>query len=120
MEWEDRNSALLAEKRIMAGHYQGLKSAMDGFRAVQGERLKQLSLQAQAAERELTAIIQHAERILKLAEMCRKLETEQVGPLMLLHSPVTHKHDRHHFTWHHPLIDCHIMRIHLDQDSYLA
>lgn len=78
MEWEDRNSALLAEKKIMAGHYQSLKTAMDGFRAVQAERLKQLSLQSQAAERELTAVIQHAERILKLAEMCRKLETEQV------------------------------------------
>eukprot|EP00892_Ulva_mutabilis_P004203 jgi/Ulvmu1/2154/UM129_0014.1 len=77
MEWGDRNAALLTEKRIMAGHYQGLKSAMDSFRAVQGERLKQLSLQAQTAERELTAVIQHAERILKLAEMCRKLETEQ-------------------------------------------
>lgn len=78
MEWEDRNAALLAEKKIMAGHYQSLKAAMDSFRAVQGERLKQLSLQSQAAERELTAVIQHAERILKLAEMCRKLETEQV------------------------------------------
>lgn len=80
MEWEDRNAALLAEKKIMAGHYHSLKTAMDSFRAVQAERLKQLSLQAQTAERELTAVIQHAERILKLAEMCRKLETEQVRP----------------------------------------
>jgi dynein regulatory complex subunit 2 len=75
--WEDRNQALANEKGIVTGHYQSLKSSMDSFRATQNERLKQ-SVQAQAAERHLQGLISQSETILKLAEMCRKLETEQV------------------------------------------
>lgn len=77
-EWEDRNASLLAEKKSMSRHYQSLKGAMDSFRGAQGERLKQLCLQAQGAEHELHDVIHQAEGLLKLAEMCRGLETEQV------------------------------------------
>jgi hypothetical protein len=77
-EWEDRNTSLLVEKKAMSRHYASLKGTMDAFRAAQGERLKQLSLQAHAAELELQAVITQAEGLLKLAEMCRGLESEQV------------------------------------------
>lgn len=62
----------------MTNHYQSLKSSMDSFRGQQADRLKQLSLQAGACEKDLSDRIVEAEHMLKLAEMCRKLETEQV------------------------------------------
>lgn len=76
-EWEDRNKSLRNEKEIMTRHYSGLKSSMDQFRAVQGERLKQLSLASNDCMVKLKRKIEAAENMLKLADHCRKLETEQ-------------------------------------------
>ena len=76
-EWEDRNKSLRNEKEIMTRHYSGLKTSMDQFRAVQGERLKQLSLASNDCMVKLKKKIGAAENMLKLADHCRKLETEQ-------------------------------------------
>ena len=63
----------------MASHYRQLKASMDAFRASIAERLKQLSQQAKACTDTLEGKLAKAEAILKLAERCRKLETEQVS-----------------------------------------
>lgn len=76
-EWEERNRALRSEKEIMTRHYSSLKGAMDQFRASQGERLRQLSLNSHSAQETLTSKLAIAENILKLSELCRKHETEQ-------------------------------------------
>ncbi|KAJ9524885.1 hypothetical protein QJQ45_002987 [Haematococcus lacustris] len=84
-EWEERNKALRSEKEIMTRHYTHLKSGMDHFRAVQGERLKALTLSSHAAMTELSAKQATVETVLKLCELCRKYETEQekVLPFMV-------------------------------------
>eukprot|EP00232_Nephroselmis_pyriformis_P026137 CAMPEP_0182864200 /NCGR_PEP_ID=MMETSP0034_2-20130328/7042_1 /TAXON_ID=156128 /ORGANISM="Nephroselmis pyriformis, Strain CCMP717" /LENGTH=528 /DNA_ID=CAMNT_0024996449 /DNA_START=166 /DNA_END=1749 /DNA_ORIENTATION=+ len=75
-EWEERNRSLRNEKDIMARHYQELKGRMNKFRNGEGGRLKALSIQSGAAIKELERKMAAAERILKLAELNRKLETE--------------------------------------------
>jgi dynein regulatory complex subunit 2 len=81
-EWEDRNESLYNEKVAMGHHYQQLKASMDAFRASISERLKQLSQAAAMCTKTLETRLAKAETILKLAERCRKLETEQVGSRM--------------------------------------
>uniref|UniRef100_A0A7S1SW74 Dynein regulatory complex subunit 2 n=1 Tax=Tetraselmis chuii TaxID=63592 RepID=A0A7S1SW74_9CHLO len=76
-DWEERNRALRNEKDIMSRHYQALKATMDRFRAAQADRLKTLSISSGNAEKELSSKKALAENILKLAELCRKMETEQ-------------------------------------------
>mmetsp|Transcript_8140 Transcript_8140/g.20845 ORF Transcript_8140/g.20845 Transcript_8140/m.20845 type:complete len:521 (+) Transcript_8140:159-1721(+) len=76
-DWEERNRALRNEKDIMSRHYQALKATMDRFRAAQADRLKTLSLSSGNAENDLSSKKALAENILKLAELCRKMETEQ-------------------------------------------
>lgn len=75
-EWDTRNKALRAEKDIMAQHYHRLKASMDKFRQGEGQRLKALSLNSREAIDELKKKVEMAEKILHLAELCRKLETE--------------------------------------------
>jgi dynein regulatory complex subunit 2 len=77
-EWEGRNQSLFNEKVTMNHHYQQLKASMDAFRGALGDRLKQLSHSARTCEVALTLRLSKAETLLKLAERCRKLETEQV------------------------------------------
>jgi hypothetical protein len=62
----------------MSHHYQQLKASMDTFQASISERLKQLSQSASTCTEKLEGRLAIAESILKLAERCRKLETEQV------------------------------------------
>ncbi|GAQ79671.1 hypothetical protein KFL_000350250 [Klebsormidium nitens] len=76
-EWEQRNKALKDEKDMMVKHYQELKSKMNRMRQAEHERLKQLSLYSGEAIKELERKLEQAERILKLAELNRKMETEQ-------------------------------------------
>ena len=75
-EWDTRNKALRSEKDIMAQHYHRLKASMDKFRQGEGQRLKALSLNSRQSIDELKQKVEMAERILHLAELCRKLETE--------------------------------------------
>eukprot|EP00899_Mesostigma_viride_P021782 jgi/Mesvir1/29605/Mv21460-RA.2 len=76
-EWEQRNQALREEKEVMNRHYQNLKGRMNRFREAEIDRLKQLSLNSRAATDSLQEKVRAAERILVLAELNRKMETEQ-------------------------------------------
>ena len=76
-EWEERNSALRGEKDVVSKHYHSLKARMNNFRSVEAERLKALTLDSGAAIKTLKEKVQAAERMIKLAELNRKLETEQ-------------------------------------------
>ncbi|KAF6253998.1 flagellar associated protein [Scenedesmus sp. NREL 46B-D3] len=75
-EWGERNAALRREKDLMARHYAQLKAALDAGRGAAAERLKQLSVMSSGAMQDLRSKLAKAESVLKLAEMCRKLETE--------------------------------------------
>ena len=76
-EWEERNKSLRREKDSMARHYQKLKASMNRFRAGQLSRLKSLALHSGSSIEELKQKQHLAECILKLAELNRKMETEQ-------------------------------------------
>lgn len=76
-EWEERNRALRTEKDMMTRHYRALKSSMDHFRGTQSQRLKHLSICSGQSKTELKEKLSKSTSILKLAEMCRKMETEQ-------------------------------------------
>mmetsp|Transcript_14166 Transcript_14166/g.34091 ORF Transcript_14166/g.34091 Transcript_14166/m.34091 type:complete len:601 (-) Transcript_14166:185-1987(-) len=75
-EWEERNRALRNEKEIMSRHYQELKGGMNGFRNKEGEKLKALILNSGAAAKDLDDKLLKAEKLLKLSELNRKMETE--------------------------------------------
>ena len=76
-EWEERNRSLRREKDSMARHYQKLKASMNRFRAGQLQRLKSLALHSGQCIESLKEKQHLAECILKLAELNRKMETEQ-------------------------------------------
>lgn len=61
----------------MTRHYRSLKASMDNFRATQSQRLKHLSICSEEAAGAIREKLDLANSILKLSEMCRKLETEQ-------------------------------------------
>ncbi|KAI8474613.1 MAG: flagellar associated protein [Monoraphidium minutum] len=75
-EWAERNGALRREKELMARHYSQLKAALDGARQQQADRLKSLSVASAAALSDLGRKLSKAEAVLKLAEVCRRLEGE--------------------------------------------
>lgn len=62
---------------MMTRHYRALKSSMDHFRGTQSQRLKHLSICSGQANTELKEKLTKSTTILKLAEMSRKMETEQ-------------------------------------------
>lgn len=72
-----RNSSLLEEKNKIHAHFQRLKSSMNNFRRQQTRRLTQLTKNAQSARNKLNERVELAERILLLAELARKRETDQ-------------------------------------------
>jgi len=67
----------MEEKNGIQTHFQHLKTRMNKFRDVQGRRLNELTKNANSAKSNLKDRISLAERILKMAELGRKMETEQ-------------------------------------------
>jgi len=76
-ECEERNRALKEEKNQILQHFQALKTRMNRFRAAQSKRLAALSTNARKAMASLEEKKALAERILKLSEFARKLESER-------------------------------------------
>jgi len=76
-ECAQRNSSLLEEKNGIQAHFQHLKSRMNSFRSTQKRRLNELTKNANGGKDLLKEKCELAERILKLAELGRKMETEQ-------------------------------------------
>jgi hypothetical protein len=76
-ECSQRNQLLTEEKNKIQAHFQQLKARMNKFRSSQARRLSSLTQNANASKGELTEKIGLSERILRLAELGRKMETEQ-------------------------------------------
>eukprot|EP00002_Diphylleia_rotans_P003339 TRINITY_DN1227_c0_g1_i4.p1 TRINITY_DN1227_c0_g1~~TRINITY_DN1227_c0_g1_i4.p1 ORF type:complete len:414 (-),score=100.73 TRINITY_DN1227_c0_g1_i4:156-1397(-) len=88
-ECEARNRALKEEKDAIVAHYQELKSRMNRFRDEQGKRLTELTTNSGECIKKLQSRIEKGEKILKLSEMNRKLETEREKVLPFYPSTVS-------------------------------
>eukprot|EP01137_Pigoraptor_chileana_P035014 Opistho-2@28421 len=88
-ECEERNRGLKDEKDAIATHFQELKSRMNSYRDSERGRLTRLTLASNKAMKALKQRLNDAERMLKLAEMNRKLETEQEKVLPFYAATVT-------------------------------
>lgn len=88
-ECEERNRQLRGEREGMLAHFQELKGQMNRLRESERERLTKLTLESNAAIKELKRKADKGERILRLAEMCRKLETEEEKVLPFYASSLT-------------------------------
>lgn len=75
-EWEERNSSLRGEKDAMSRHYQRLRALLNKYRSGEYDRLKLLSTISGSAIQDLDDKCSMADKILRIADLCRKLETE--------------------------------------------
>ncbi|RHY29354.1 hypothetical protein DYB32_005206, partial [Aphanomyces invadans] len=87
-ECTERNKALEEEKGQIGNHFQSLKAKMNRMRDDHKKRLTTLSHNARETKRKLTDQQELAERILKLGELARKLETEREQVLPFYHSTI--------------------------------
>jgi len=85
---EERNRAMKAEKDAIFGHFQDLKGRMNKFREREAQRLQELTINSQAAIKALDEKRYKAERIIKLAELTRRYETEREKVLPFYESSV--------------------------------
>lgn len=74
---EQRNRSLKQEKEKVLVHFQRLKGQMNKSRATNKSRLLQLTVESRKCSDALQERKGMAEHLLKKAEMCRKLETEE-------------------------------------------
>ena len=76
-EHDDRNEALKRERDTIVRHYHDLKKKMAKLRGLKEEHLGNLSTNSLECMETLRGFQGLGERILKTAELCRKLETEK-------------------------------------------
>merc|ERR550514_1183017 len=76
-ECQDRNSFLRKEKEKIMEHYHSLKRTMASTRAKEEKRLGDLTMNTKQCMDTLKDYQKLGEKILKTAELCRKLETEK-------------------------------------------
>merc|ERR550514_1554184 len=76
-ECQDRNSFLRKEKEKIMEHYHSLKRKMAANRAKEEKRLGDLTMNTKNCMDTLKTYQWLGEKILKTAELCRKLETEK-------------------------------------------
>ncbi|XP_068266800.1 dynein regulatory complex subunit 2 [Nyctibius grandis] len=76
-EGEEQTQRAREEKEKLLGQLQELKSELSQARAKAHGSLATLTVQSGAALAALARVVRKAERILRLAEMCRRLETEE-------------------------------------------
>lgn len=88
-ECEERNKMLKEEREKMLAHFQELKAQMNKVRDVEREKLTKVTLESNAAIKELKRQKDKSEQIMKVAEMCRKLETEEEKVLPFYASSLT-------------------------------
>jgi len=72
-----RNQTLRKEKDNIHRNYTELKAKMLKFREDEAKRLTELSLNSKNAVERLQEMVKQGEKILKIAELCRRLETEK-------------------------------------------
>jgi dynein regulatory complex subunit 2 len=88
-ENSERNRLLTDERNAIQEHFQLLRGRMNSFRDAQARRLSELTQNACAAKGRLEAQAELASRILKLAELARKAETEAEKVVPYYASPHT-------------------------------
>lgn len=76
-ENEDRNEALRLEKETIKKHYRDLKAKMKRMRDQKTDSLGTLATNSLQCVETLKGYEKLGERILRIAELCRKLETEK-------------------------------------------
>ncbi|KAJ3091619.1 Dynein regulatory complex subunit 2 [Quaeritorhiza haematococci] len=76
-EYEERNRALREEKEAIQVHFQELKRKMNTFRSHEHRHLTDLTIVTSKVLKSLQGKMEKAEKIVRLAEMNRKLETEE-------------------------------------------
>lgn len=76
-ESEEKTRAIKEEQRTVLARFRELKLQMNASREAERKNLTTLTLQSDAAMKALQEKKEKGERILTLAEMCRKLETEE-------------------------------------------
>lgn len=76
-ECKARNQALRTQREAIAKHCADLKLKMKNFRDEEQRRLRELTLLSREALQANNGKLEFAEKILKLAELCRKFETEK-------------------------------------------
>jgi chromosome segregation ATPase len=75
-EYEERNVTLKEEKEAIQKQFQSLKKRMNSFREEERCRLTELTLLSNRVVKILKGKVEMSEKIIKMAEMNRKLETE--------------------------------------------
>lgn len=88
-ECEERNKQLKEEREKMLAHFQDLKAQMNKLRERERDKLTKMTLESNAAIKELKRQKEKITVIMKLAEMCRKLETEEEKVLPFYASSLT-------------------------------
>ncbi|XP_078680294.1 dynein regulatory complex subunit 2-like [Branchiostoma floridae x Branchiostoma belcheri] len=88
-ECDERNHQIKNEREVILQHFHALKDRMNSMRDQERARLTKLTLQSNSAIKELQRVHEKGERILKLSEMCRKLETEEEKVLPFYASSLT-------------------------------
>ncbi|MBN3275392.1 DRC2 protein, partial [Polyodon spathula] len=76
-ESEKQNRRLQEEKEAIQGHFHTIKTQMNRARARERGQLAKLTLHSNTAIKKLQQLIEKGEYVLRLTEMCRKLETEE-------------------------------------------
>jgi predicted nuclease with TOPRIM domain len=76
-ECDERNASLREEKEAIQSHFQSLKYRMNEFREEEHAKLTEMTVLSNGSIKNLESKVEKAEKILKLAEMNRKLETER-------------------------------------------
>ena len=76
-ECDERNSRVKKERDSIVKHYHQLKKTMQQTRDKEERRLGDLTMNSKACMDTLTGYRKLGEKILKTAELCRKLETEK-------------------------------------------
>lgn len=76
-EWDQRNKQLKTEKESVLKHFQRLKDRMNKSRARERVLLTELTVESRETLDTLKHRQDEAQGLLRQAEMCRKLETEQ-------------------------------------------
>ncbi|XP_008702750.1 dynein regulatory complex subunit 2 [Ursus americanus] len=88
-ESEDQNQYIRKDKELVLAQLRKLKAQRTQARELSQENLVKLTLESNATLKALRKIVDKGEKILKLAEICRKFETEEEKVLPFYSSVLT-------------------------------
>lgn len=77
LEYEEKHSGLKQNKETLLNHFRSLKQEMNKKRETDRQMLTKLTLESNKGLKRCNMVESKASHILKLGEMCRKLETEE-------------------------------------------